>query len=173
MNYNYSMIYEYVCVWRDVEMQLYHEISTTGRGLHTRIKYFLGELGQIRWRQDRIYSLFWRPEQLSSDMTLATVPWRLQECTVLPYPGNSTNTINQNTKSAVHNCHALMPFWARHTTLAWVAGRTCQRARAWETRLTAWTQNAKRTPFLLVLLCVLWSSLREINVDLYLSLCIF
>ena len=38
------MIYEYVSVSRDVEMQLYHEISTTGRGLHTRIKFFLGEI---------------------------------------------------------------------------------------------------------------------------------
>lgn len=56
-----------------------------------------------------------------------------------------------------------------------MAGRTCQRARAWETRLTTWTQtqNAKRTLPLLLLLCVLWSSPWEIKVDLYLSICIF
>lgn len=47
----------------------------------------------------------------------------------------------------------------------------CMRNQA--LRLTTWTQNAKRTLPLLVLLCVLWSSLWEIKVDLDLSICIF
>ena len=120
-----------------------------------------------RWRQDWIiYSLFWRPEQLSSDMTLATLPWRMQVyCTSIP--GNNTNNINDNTKSAVHDCHALLSKAHDSSLSGWkdLSEGSCMRNQAhWFVLHNCHKQigqnlnsECQKILLLLVLLCVLWS----------------